>query len=115
MDWLEDECVTRHLSDSRHVARFIEQVIDRVQLPILTHLFNQGGGSSWSATSMTGQWGSCARHGGTGLRDGPGDRRPRQLGPSARSQRHPGSFMKRAFFEMRSGSSPRFTGTTCVR
>ncbi len=43
MDWLEDECVTRHLSDSRHVARFIEQVIDRVQLPILTHLFNQGG------------------------------------------------------------------------
>ena len=42
MDWFEDECVTRHLSDSRHVARFIEQVIDRVQLPILTHLFNQG-------------------------------------------------------------------------
>jgi regulator of nucleoside diphosphate kinase len=43
MDWLEDEDVTRHLSDSRHVSRFIEQVIDRVQLPILTHLFNQGG------------------------------------------------------------------------
>src|SRR6218665_1418870 len=43
MDWLEDEHVTRHLSDSRHVSRFIEQVIGRVQLPILTHLFNQGG------------------------------------------------------------------------
>lgn len=43
MDWLEDECVTRHLSDSRHVSRFIEQVTGRVQLPILTHLFNQGG------------------------------------------------------------------------
>jgi regulator of nucleoside diphosphate kinase len=43
MDWLEDECVTRHLSDSRHVSRFVEQVIGRVQLPILTHLFNQGG------------------------------------------------------------------------
>jgi regulator of nucleoside diphosphate kinase len=43
MDWLDDECVTRHLSDSRHVSRFIEQVISRVQLPILTHLFNQGG------------------------------------------------------------------------
>jgi regulator of nucleoside diphosphate kinase len=43
MDWLEDECVTRYLSDSRHVSRFIEQVIGRVQLPILTHLFNQGG------------------------------------------------------------------------
>ena len=43
MDWLEDECVTRYLSDSRHVSRFIEDVIGRVQLPILTHLFNQGG------------------------------------------------------------------------
>ena len=43
MDWLEDEGVTRYLSDSRHVSRFIEQVIGRVQLPILTHLFNQGG------------------------------------------------------------------------
>lgn len=43
MDWLEDEYVTRHLSDSRNVSRFIEQVIGRVQLPILTHLFNQGG------------------------------------------------------------------------
>ena len=43
MDWLEDESVTRYLSDSRHVSRFIEQVVGRVQLPILTHLFNQGG------------------------------------------------------------------------
>ena len=43
MDWLEDEDVTRYLSDSRSVSRFIEQVIGRVQLPILTHLFNQGG------------------------------------------------------------------------
>lgn len=43
MDWLADESVTRHLSDSRHVSRFIEQVIGRVQLPVLTHLFNQGG------------------------------------------------------------------------
>ena len=43
MDWLEDECVTRHLSDSREVSRFVGQVIGRVQLPILTHLFNQGG------------------------------------------------------------------------
>ena len=43
MDWLEDEDVTRYLSDSRHTSRFIEQAIGRVQLPILTHLFNQGG------------------------------------------------------------------------
>lgn len=43
MDWLEDENVIRYLSDSRHVSRYIEQVIGRVQLPILTHLFNQDG------------------------------------------------------------------------
>lgn len=43
MDWLEDERVTCYLSDSRHVSRLIEQAINRTQLPILTHLFNQGG------------------------------------------------------------------------
>ena len=43
MDWLEDERVTRYLSDSRDVSRFIAQAIDRTQMPILTHLFNQGG------------------------------------------------------------------------
>lgn len=43
MDWLEDERVTYYLSDSRDVSRSIEQAIDRTQLPILTHLFNQGG------------------------------------------------------------------------
>ncbi len=43
MDWLEDERVTRYLSDSRSVSRFIAEAIDRTQLPILTHLFNQGG------------------------------------------------------------------------
>ena len=43
IDWLQDESVTRYLSDSRDVSRSIEQVIGRVQLPILTHLFNQGG------------------------------------------------------------------------
>ena len=43
MDWLEDEDITRYLSDSRSVSRLIEQVVGRVQLPILTHLFNQGG------------------------------------------------------------------------
>lgn len=43
IEWLDDESVTRYLSDSRHVSRFIEQVVARVQLPTLTHLFNQGG------------------------------------------------------------------------
>lgn len=43
MEWLEDERVTRYLSDSGSVSRFIAQAIDRTPLPILTHLFNQGG------------------------------------------------------------------------
>lgn len=43
MDWLEDERVTRYLSDSGSVSRFIAQAVDRAQMPILTHLFNQGG------------------------------------------------------------------------
>ena len=43
MAWLEDERVTCYLSDSRNVSRFIAQAVDRTQLPILTHLFNQGG------------------------------------------------------------------------
>nr|CAD6410013.1 GNAT family acetyltransferase [Rhizobium sp. Q54] len=43
MNWMEDERVTRYLSDSSSVSRFIEQAVDRAQMPILTHLFNQGG------------------------------------------------------------------------
>jgi len=43
MNWLEDERVIRFLSDSRSVSRFIAQAIDRSPMPILTHLFNQGG------------------------------------------------------------------------
>lgn len=43
MDWLEDERVTRYLNEASSVSRFIEQAIDRTQLPILTHVFNQGG------------------------------------------------------------------------
>ncbi len=43
MRWLEDDAVVRYLSDSRDVSRTIERAIDRVHMPILTHLFNQGG------------------------------------------------------------------------
>ena len=43
MNWMEDERVTRYLSDSSSVSRFISQAVDRAQMPILTHLFNQGG------------------------------------------------------------------------
>lgn len=43
MNWMEDERVTRYLSDSQSVSGFIAHAIDRTQMPILTHLFNQGG------------------------------------------------------------------------
>jgi len=41
--WLKDEEVRRYLSDSQSVSNDIEQVVNRVNLPILTHLFNQKG------------------------------------------------------------------------
>lgn len=43
MDWLADGHVTRYLSDSGSASRSIAQAIERTQMPILTHLFNQGG------------------------------------------------------------------------
>jgi regulator of nucleoside diphosphate kinase len=43
MDWLADDRVTRHLSDSPHVSRFIARTVERTGLPVLTPLFNQGG------------------------------------------------------------------------
>ncbi len=41
--WLKDEEVRRYLSDSQSVSNDIEQVVNRINLPILTHLFNQNG------------------------------------------------------------------------
>lgn len=43
IDWLRDDEVTRYLADSRTVSRDIERVVNRVNLPTLTHLFSQGG------------------------------------------------------------------------
>ncbi len=43
MRWLEDEQVRHYLSDTQDVSSQIRQVIDRVGLPILTHLFSAGG------------------------------------------------------------------------
>lgn len=43
MDWLEDERVTRYLSDSANVSRFIGEAVNRSQMPILTPMFNHGG------------------------------------------------------------------------
>ena len=43
MSWLQDEEVTRYLSDTSDVSSNIEQVVDRINMPVLTHLFNQNG------------------------------------------------------------------------
>lgn len=101
MDWLEDERVTRHLSDSRDVSRFIGRVIDRVQLPILTHLFNQGGRFFMVCDGhdvpvgfvrLVKTGGACEMVVVIGNRDNWG----RQLGASAVREA-----MKHSFFEMR--------------
>ena len=43
MEWLQDEDVRKFLSDSHDVSAHIEQTVNRVNLPVLTHLFNQRG------------------------------------------------------------------------
>lgn len=42
-DWLEDHEVVKYLNERQNVADGIKQVIQRVNMPILTHLFNQNG------------------------------------------------------------------------
>lgn len=41
--WLEDAEITRYLNEKQNVGNSIRQVISRVNLPVLTHLFNQNG------------------------------------------------------------------------
>lgn len=43
MSWLKDDEVIRYLSDSHNVSANIEQVVNRINLPVLTHLFNHNG------------------------------------------------------------------------
>ena len=43
IDWLEDDEVSRYLNEDQNVTESIRQVINRVNLPILTPLFNQQG------------------------------------------------------------------------
>lgn len=43
IDWLEDDDVIRYLNENQNVCDSIKQVIYRVNMPILTHLFNQDG------------------------------------------------------------------------
>lgn len=41
--WLEDTEITQYLNENQNVGNCIRQVMSRVNLPILTHLFNQDG------------------------------------------------------------------------
>lgn len=43
IDWLEDEDIIRYLNENQNVCSSIRQVISRVNMPILTHLFNNNG------------------------------------------------------------------------
>lgn len=40
IQWLNDEEVTRYLNEDKNASRNIEKVINTVNMPILTHLFN---------------------------------------------------------------------------
>ncbi|HHY81677.1 MAG TPA: GNAT family N-acetyltransferase [Clostridiales bacterium] len=42
-DWLEDEDIRRYLNEHQNVSQSIRHILTRVQMPILTHLFNQNG------------------------------------------------------------------------
>ena len=41
--WLEDSDVTQYLNEDQNVGNSIRQVMSRVNLPVLTHLFSQNG------------------------------------------------------------------------
>ena len=43
IDWLGDNEVTQYLNERQNVQQSIKQIIYRVNMPILTHLFNQDG------------------------------------------------------------------------
>lgn len=49
--WLEDEDIVRYLNENQNASKSIKQVISRVNMPILTHLFNQDG-SFFIVTTM---------------------------------------------------------------
>lgn len=43
VDWMEDDEVTQYLNERQNVSKSIKQIIYRINMPILTHLFNQDG------------------------------------------------------------------------
>jgi RimJ/RimL family protein N-acetyltransferase len=43
IEWLDDTEITQYLNENQNVGNSIRQVLSRVNLPVLTHLFNQNG------------------------------------------------------------------------
>lgn len=43
MHWLQDNDVIKFLNENKYVTESIKQVINRVNIPVVTHLFNQNG------------------------------------------------------------------------
>jgi len=54
IEWLEDAEITQHLNERQNVCNSIKQVMNRVRLPVLTHLFNQNG-SFFIITTLEGE------------------------------------------------------------
>ncbi|EJO5346332.1 GNAT family N-acetyltransferase [Clostridium botulinum] len=43
IQWLEDKEITQYLNEKQNVSKSVKDVINRINMPILTHLFNQNG------------------------------------------------------------------------
>lgn len=43
ISWLEDNEVTQYLNERQNACKSIKEIISRINMPILTHLFNQDG------------------------------------------------------------------------
>lgn len=43
IDWLNDEKVIQYLNEHQNVKNNIKRIINRINMPILTHLFNKNG------------------------------------------------------------------------
>ncbi|NFD78121.1 GNAT family N-acetyltransferase [Clostridium botulinum] len=50
-NWLEDTEITQYLNEKQNVSRSIKDIMYRVNMPILTHLFNKNGSFFMVTTS----------------------------------------------------------------
>ncbi|AVP62801.1 N-acetyltransferase [Clostridium botulinum] len=50
-NWLEDTEITQYLNEKQNVSKSIKDIMYRINMPILTHLFNQNGSFFMVTTS----------------------------------------------------------------